>query len=67
LVSLNVQKASMNVNGCIFFCMEELFDTPHLHTHFHVRRDFARLLLCCCQREANLQTTTITPAFAPNV
>ena len=42
LVSVNVQQASMNVNGCNFFCMEEFNYTPLLHMHFHVR-----LPLCC--------------------
>jgi len=47
LVSVNVQQASMNVIGCNFFCMEEFNYTPLFHTHFHVRRQFVRLPLCC--------------------
>ena len=47
LVSVNVKQASMNVIGCNFFRMEELIYTPLLHTHFHVRRHFVRLPLCC--------------------
>ena len=30
-----------------FFCMEEFSDTALLHTHFHIRHHFVRLLLCC--------------------
>jgi len=37
LVSINIQQASMSINGCNFFCMEEFDNTPLLHTHFHVR------------------------------
>ena len=37
----------MNANGCHFFCMEEFSSTPLLHPHFHVRRNFVRLSLCC--------------------
>ena len=44
---INVQQASMNVNGCNFSCIEEFNDTPLLHTHFHVRRHSAWLSLCC--------------------
>ena len=47
LVSINVQQASRNVIGCIFFHMEEFHYTPLLHMHFHVRRHFVRLPLCC--------------------
>jgi hypothetical protein len=31
----------------IFFRVDELSDKPLLPTHFHVRRHFATLLLCC--------------------
>ena len=38
LVSINVQKALMDVSvGAIFFHMEEFSDTPLLHLYFHVR------------------------------
>ena len=37
LVSINVQKESMNVSKCYFFHMEEFNSTPLLHTHFHVK------------------------------
>ena len=47
LVSINIQKMSMNVNGSHFFHMEEFISTPLLHTHFHVRRHSVRVLLCC--------------------
>ena len=47
LVSKNVQQASMNVIGCNFFHMEQFNYTPLLHMHFHIRRHFVRLLLCC--------------------
>ena len=33
--------------GAIFFLMEEFNYTPSLRTHFHVRRHFVRLPLCC--------------------
>jgi len=33
--------------GVIFFCKEEFNDALLLHTHFHVRRHFVRLPLCC--------------------
>lgn len=35
--SINVHQASMNINKCIFFLVEEFNDTPLLHVHFHVR------------------------------
>jgi len=34
LVSTNIQQASMNANGCDYFCIEEFNSTPLLHTHF---------------------------------
>ena len=37
LVNVNVQQASMNVNGCYSFCMREFNSNPLLHLHFHVR------------------------------
>jgi hypothetical protein len=48
----------MNINGCNFFRVEEFSDTNLLRTHFHVRRQFARLLLCCylLHDNKNLQT-----------
>jgi hypothetical protein len=46
-VSANVQHASIDVIGYNFFRMEESNYTPSLHTHFHVRRHFVRLSLCC--------------------
>jgi len=53
LVSVNIQQASMNVIGCNFFCMEEFNYTPLLHTHFHIRRHFVRLPLCCHLSQGN--------------
>ena len=53
LVSVNVQQASMNVIGDNFFRMEELNYTPFFHTHFHVRRHFVRLPLCCLLSHGN--------------
>ena len=47
LVFINVQKVSVNVKGCNFFCMEEISCTPLFHTQFHVRCHFVRLPLCC--------------------
>ena len=47
LVTVNIHQASMSVTGCKFFRMERFNYTPLLHTHFHVRRHFARLPLCC--------------------
>ena len=47
LVSVNVEQASMNDIGCNFFRMEEFSYTILLHTHFHIRRHFVRLPLCC--------------------
>ena len=47
LVSRNVQQASMNVSGCNYFHVEEFIFTPLIHLHFHVRRHFVRLSLCC--------------------
>ena len=47
LVSINIHQALINLSGCNFFCMEEFNSTPLLHTHFHVRRRFVRLPLCC--------------------
>jgi len=46
LVSINVWKASVNVNGSSF-CTGEFSDTPLLSTHFHVRHHVVRLPLCC--------------------
>jgi len=46
LVSINVQKVSMNVSGCHFFCMEEFNGTLLLHSYFQVRCHFVRLSLC---------------------
>jgi len=53
LVSANVQQVSMHVIGCNFFHMEEFNYTPSLHTHFHVRRKFVRLPLCCYLSHGN--------------
>ena len=53
LVSVNIQQASMNVTGSNFFHMEEFNYTPLLHTHFHVRRHFVRLPLCCHLSQGN--------------
>jgi len=47
LVSLNVQQALMDVNGCHFFHMGEFRDAPLLHLHFHVSHHSVRLPLCC--------------------
>ena len=47
LVSINIQEASMNVNGCHLFLMEEISSTPLIHLHFHIRCHFVRLSLCC--------------------
>lgn len=44
---LNVQKASENVSGCHYFCMEEFSDRPLLYTNFHLRCHFVRLPFCC--------------------
>lgn len=46
LVSINIQQASMNTNGCQFFHMIEFSGTSLLHVHFHVRCHFVRLSLC---------------------
>ena len=54
LVSVNIQQASMNVIGCSFFGMEEFSYTPLLHMHFHVRRHFVRLPLCCHLSHGNI-------------
>jgi hypothetical protein len=53
LVSAYVQWASMNVSGCNFFCMEEFIDPPLLCTHFNIRRQLAKLLLCCYLSHGN--------------
>jgi len=47
LVSINIQQAVMNVNGCHFFHMEEFSDTPLVHPHFHVSLYSVRLPLYC--------------------
>lgn len=47
LVTVNVKCVSENVNGCHFFCTEELNSRPVLHRHFHVRCHSIRLALCC--------------------
>ena len=47
LVSINIQKASINANGCSFFLMEEFSFTVLLHMHFYVRHHFVRLPLWC--------------------
>ena len=40
-------QASVNVNGCIFFRVQEFSVTALLHLHFHVRCHFIRLPHCC--------------------
>jgi hypothetical protein len=45
-VFINVEQASMNINGYNFLCMQEFDDTSLLCTHFNVRHHFARLLPC---------------------
>ena len=47
LVSINIQKVSVNVSVCNYFHMEEFSDTLLLHTNFHVRCHLVRLPLCC--------------------
>lgn len=47
LVSINIQQASMDINGRHFFCVEECNDTPLLHPHVHVRHHSVTVLLCC--------------------
>jgi hypothetical protein len=46
-VSVNVQQASLNINGCNFFRMEKFSDTQLLPAHLHTTRHFARLHLFC--------------------
>ena len=53
LVSINIQKASTDVNGCNFFYVKEFSGTPLLHMHFHVRCHFVRLPLCCHLSQSN--------------
>jgi hypothetical protein len=60
---------SMNVNGYNLFRTEEFNDTLLLRMHFHIRRHFARLLLCCCLPHDNKTyqlSTAIPRASAPN-
>ena len=47
----------MNVNGSDSFRMEEFNYTPLLHPHFHVRRHFVRLPLCCHLSHGNKRVT----------
>jgi hypothetical protein len=54
LASVIVQQASFNITGCsLFFRMEEFSDTPLLRKHFHNRRHFSRLPLCCYLSHGN--------------
>jgi len=53
VVSINIQKTLMNVNGCHCFQMEEFNDTPLLHPHFCVRYHSIRLPLCCHLSHSN--------------
>ena len=41
------QQALMNASECHFVHMEKFSSTPLFRTHFHVRRHFVRLPLCC--------------------
>jgi len=45
-VSINIQQASVNVNGCHFY-------TAFLHVHFHARHHSVRLPLCCLLSHSN--------------
>ena len=47
LVSISIQQASVNVNGCHFFCMEDFCSMSLLYTNFCVRSHSVRLPLCC--------------------
>ena len=47
LVSINIQQASVNVNGCRSFHMEKFNSTPLLHMHSHVRHHSVGVPLCC--------------------
>ena len=46
LLSINFQKALINVNRCNFFYTEKFSDSPLLHTHYHVRCHYS--FTCCC-------------------
>ena len=54
LVSINFQQVSMNINGYIFFWMEEFSGTPLLQMSFHVRCHFAGLPVCCHLSHSNM-------------
>jgi hypothetical protein len=53
LLSANVQQAPISVDVCTFFDMKEFSDTSLFRMDFHVRRHFARLLLCCYLSHSN--------------
>lgn len=63
LVSINIQKASMNVTGCHFFLVEEFSDTPLLHPHFHVRCYSISLSLCCICHTATTCNSILVGRF----
>ena len=68
LVSINLQRALINVNGHHFFLVEELSCTSLLHPHFCVRHHFVRLLLCCHLSHSQVQPLlTIPPPSASDV
>jgi len=53
LVFINIQQVSVNVNGFHCFCMKEFNIIPLYHMHFHDRRHFVRLPICCYLSHAN--------------
>jgi hypothetical protein len=63
LVSVNVQQASMNVNGCNFSAWRNSV-TPLLCMHFHVRCHFARLLLWCYLPHSNKTYKLVVARFS---
>ena len=51
LVSIDIQQASMNVNGCHFFHVEKFSDTSSLHPHF--MSDFPSAAICHMATKCN--------------
>lgn len=54
---MNIQQASTRVSWCHFLHIEKFSDMPLCQTHFHIRRHFVRLLLCCHLLYSNKKIT----------
>ena len=60
---INAQQDLIDVNGCIFFCVEEFSSTPFLHTPLRVGHHFVRLPLCSLRQEINCFPTVRVSSY----